>query len=112
MSKFIALLFGAADQNEKQEISPDHSNTLMQEWGKWAQANQRSIVDHGMPLGSTIRVSATGATNTKNAIVAYCIVEAADHAAAASMFREHPHLRLHKGNTIEVIEGLEIPQLS
>lgn len=67
MPKFIALLCGAAHQNQKKEISPEESNTLMQEWGKWAQENQSS----------------------------------------ASMFENHPHLQLMKGNTIEVVAGLE-----
>ncbi|UXN76022.1 hypothetical protein N8D56_25175 (plasmid) [Devosia sp. A8/3-2] len=109
MPKYMALLFGASE-NEHQEISIDESNTLMQEWGKWAQANQASIVDQGLPLGSTKRVSAAGITDSKNWIVAYCIVQSVDHTAAASMFEDHPHLRLSKGHSIEVLEGLDVPQ--
>lgn len=107
MPKFIALLCGAAHQNQKKEISPEESNTLMQEWGKWAQENQSSIIDQGMRLGATISVGAAGSTKAKNSIVAYCVVEADDHNAAASMFENHPHLQLMKGNTIEVVAGLE-----
>lgn len=104
MRRYLALLYGAAE-NGHQEMSPDASNTLMQEWGKWARANQAAIVDQGMQLGQSKRVSAAGGATAKNVIVSYCIVQTVDHAAAASMFEDRLHVRLLKGHTIEAIEG-------
>jgi hypothetical protein len=108
MPKYMALLYGAPE-NDQQQISEDESSKFMEEWARWAQVNQDRIVDQGAPLGSTKRLMASGTTDAKNWIVAYCIVEAVDHAAAASMFADHPHLRLSKGNAIEVLEGLDVP---
>ena len=82
----------------------------MREWGSWAQANQASIIDHGVPLGSTMCVSASGHESAQNSIVAYSIIQAVDHKAAASIFFDHPHVRLKSSNSIQVIEGLDVPQ--
>ncbi len=39
----------------------------------------------------------------------YAIVEATSHDEAVRMFAEHPHLLLHSGNAIEVLECPKVP---
>lgn len=109
MPKFVALFIGAADPNTKPSLSEGEREAFMKAWARWSQDYQASIIDGGMPLGPTLRVTETGRTSVRNSVVAYCVVEAADHNAAASMFADHPHVQLISGNSIEVIAGLDLP---
>ena len=44
---------------------------------KWMNKHKKSLVDGGAPLGKTKRVDAKGASNTKNSVGGYSIVQAA-----------------------------------
>jgi hypothetical protein len=83
----------------------------MEAWMKWMDKNKKSIVDGGAPLGKTKRVDAKGASDIKNEVGGYSIVQARSHNDAVKMFgKEHPHL--HMANAwIEVVEILPIPTM-
>jgi hypothetical protein len=83
----------------------------MDRWMKWAKENEASIVDLGSPLGETKRINAKGISNTKNEIVAYTIVRAESHEAAAELFANHPHFMIFPGDSVEVKECLPIPSM-
>jgi hypothetical protein len=73
--------------------------------------NKKSIVDGGAPLGKTKRVDAKGASDIKNEVGGYSIVQARSHNDAVKMFgKEHPHLHMPKA-WIEVVEILPIPTM-
>jgi hypothetical protein len=42
-------------------------------------------------------------------LTGYTIVQAESHEAAAKLFENHPHFTLLPGNSIEIIECLDIP---
>ena len=81
----------------------------MEAWQKWAQANEKAIVDQGSPLGKTKRISAQGVADTRNELAAWTVVEAESHEAAARLFEKHPHFMIFPGDAVEVMECLPMP---
>lgn len=116
MKKFLAVYLGsesgaahkkweALDEKTRERKEKDG----MTGWMKWAEGNARSMVDNGSPLGTTKRISANGIADVTNQIVAYTIVQAESHEAAAKLFVNHPHFVIFPGDSVEVMECLPIP---
>jgi hypothetical protein len=90
--------------------TPEQQKKGMGGWMKWMEKHKKSIVEGGAPLGKTKRVDAKGASNTKNDVGGYSIVQAASHDAAAKLFgKDHPHLKMMPGAWIEIVEIMPIP---
>ena len=116
MKKFLATYMGSAtaiaewkamdeEKRKQQEMAG------MEAWGKWAVANEKSIVDQGSPLGKTKRISSQGISDVTNEVAGYTIVQAASHEAAAKLFENHPHFKLFPGDSVEVMECLPMPKM-
>jgi hypothetical protein len=70
---------------------------------------QGTLVDSGAPLGKTKRVDSKGASDTKNGLGGYSIVQADSADAATKIFgKDHPHLQM-PGAWIEVIDIVQLP---
>jgi hypothetical protein len=115
MTKFLAIYIGSLSAREKAEHEATDEDKLrdqrgMEAWGNWVTANASSIVDHGSPLGKTKRASPEGILDTQNTIVAYTIVQADSHEAAAKMFEDHPHFSIFPGDSVEIMECLPMPE--
>ena len=111
MEKFVVLYMASRADFEKMmaNSSPEQQKKGMDAWMKWMDANKSSIVDGGAPLGKTKRVDASGASDTKNEIGGYSIVQAASADEATKLFgKDHPHLQM-PGAWIEIIEIMPIP---
>jgi len=78
------------------------------EWRKWMSDHATMFVDKGAGVGKTKRVTAQGASDTRNNIMLYAIVEAESHDAAAKTFEGHPHLQIPQA-FIEVMEIHPLP---
>lgn len=78
------------------------------DWRKWVSDHTTMFVDKGAGVGKTRRVTAQGASDTKNEIMLYAIVEAESHEAAAKAFEGHPHLQIPQ-SSIEVMEIHSLP---
>lgn len=111
MAKFLAVYIGLASEAEKAAapVSPDKQHGGMNAWGAWMKQHGAQIVDGGGPLGKTKRVSPDGISDTKNNLVGYVIVEADSLDAASRIFENHPHFAIFPGDSVQVIECLEIP---
>ena len=59
-----------------QDLTPEQRQKGMDAWMKWMGDNKASLVDGGAPLGKTKRVDLKGASDTKNDIGGYSIVQA------------------------------------
>ena len=97
MKKFVALYMASRADFEKmmENSTPEQQKKGMDAWMKWMDANKSSIVDGGAPLGKTKRVDSNGASDTKNEIGGYSIVQAASPDAATKLFgKDHPHLQM------------------
>lgn len=104
MTKFLAILTGAAGDIERESITDEQSAAFIESWGAWARSLGPALVDPGRPLFTKVRLTADGARPFEDAKTAYAIVEAPSHDEAVELFRTHPHLGLLRGNSIEVIE--------
>ncbi|MFJ6701022.1 hypothetical protein ACIQM4_33905 [Streptomyces sp. NPDC091272] len=109
MGKFLAILNGAADDADKAELTEQQQTEFMSAWAAWAQRNENALVDPGAPLFHKKRVTARGIEEFTDSKIGYAIVEAGSHDAATGLFRDHPHLALHPGNSIEVLECPPVP---
>lgn len=81
----------------------------MNAWASWAQSHQHSLVDPGAPLYLKKLVTPHGVEDFTDSKTGYAIVEAATHDDAVQIFAGHPHLLLHSGNSIEVLECVAAP---
>jgi hypothetical protein len=70
-------------------------------WKAWAEKHQAAIVGMGGPLGKTKKVSQRG--------IAYMVVRADSHEAAAKLFERHPHFTIFPGESVEIMPVLPIP---
>ena len=106
MKKFLAIYLGSASALSQWKATDEEQRKKrekagMDGWMKWSKEYEKSIVDHGSPLGKTKRINAKGISDTKNEIGAYTIVQAESHEAAAyfksSTFHDFPR-RLSRGH--------------
>jgi hypothetical protein len=111
---FLAVYLGALAAMKKWEKLPakkqeEFEAKGIQAWQAWVAKNKSSIVYMGGPLGTTKRVNRKGVANTQNEMGAFTIVQADSHAAAAKLFKNHPHFTIFPGESVEIMECLEIP---
>ncbi len=116
MKKFLAVFTGSKDGDNAQRwqaLSEEERQRLMgegmQAWGAWMAKHSDAVVDAGGPLGITKLVDGAGVSDINNAMSAYIMVQAEDHAAAAAMFIDHPHFRCFPGDGVEVMECMPMP---
>jgi hypothetical protein len=111
MKKFVVLFNAKPEDLEKmmKTSTPEQQKKGMEMWMKWMDAHKASMVDGGAPLGKTKRVDAKGASDMKNAIGGYSIIQAESADAATKMFgKDHPHLQM-PGAWVEIIEVMPVP---
>ena len=110
MKKFLVLY--RMDMAEMQKMmantSAEERKKSMGQWEVWMKKNMASFADHGGPVGKTKQVAANGATDIRNDIGGYSIVQAELHEAAASLFADNPHFTM-PGATVEVMEIMSMP---
>ena len=100
MKKFFVLFCipGAAIddwmKNVDEATRKSQTDEMMQSWQAWMAAHEASIVDKGLPVGKTMRVTKDGAAAARNDINWYLVVEAESQDAAVEMFKDHPHLAI------------------
>ena len=111
MKKFLVLYMAKGAEFEKmmKNATPEQQKKGMEAWMKWMTDHKASIVEGGAPLGKTKKVDSKGASDTKNDIGGYSIVQAETAGAATKLFgKDHPHLQM-PGAWVEVIEVMHIP---
>ena len=111
MKKFLVLYMvdATAMAEMMKNSTPEQRQKGMEAWTKWMDTHKQSLVDRGAPVGKTKRVDSKGASDTKNAIGGYSIVQADSAEAATRIFtKDQPHLQM-PGAWIEITEILEIP---
>ena len=109
MTRFLAIYNGVAEESEKGKISGQQQSEFMNAWASWAKAHEQALVDPGAPLFMKKVVTADGVENFTDSKTGYAIVEADTHDEAVRIFSHHPHLRLIRENSIEVLECPPVP---
>ncbi len=99
MKKFLVLYMANAAEFEKmmQDSTPEQRQKGMDAWMKWMGDNKASLVDGGAPLGKTKRVDSKGASDTKNDIGGYSIVQAELGRRGDPDFRQGPSASANAG---------------
>jgi len=111
MNRYFALFsIPARIVDEWQKNTPPEqmkaaSEQMMTAWHKWMAEHGKNIVDRGMPLGRTKRVTAQGIADIRNDLNWYLVLDAESHDAAAKMFATHPHLQIPEA----AVEIMAIP---
>ena len=111
MKKFMVLYManGADFERMMKESTPEQQKKGMDAWMKWMGDNKASMVDGGAPLGKSKKIDTKGASDTKNDVCGYSIVQAENAEDATKLFgKDHPHLQM-PGSWVEVIEVMHIP---
>ncbi len=110
MKKYVALYMAplSAMDEMKKNSSPEQMKAGMDEWMKWANAHKKDLVELGAPLGKNKRMTSKGATDVRNEVSGFSIVQADSHEAATKLFHGNPHLKI-PGGYIEVLEWVSLP---
>ena len=111
---YLAVFLGSRAAMEKFRQKPEAERMEMEKkgiaaWKAWADKHKGAIVEMGGPLGKTKQVTEKGVTDTRNEMGAFTVVRAATHETAAKMFEGHPHFTMFPGESVEIMEVLQIP---
>jgi hypothetical protein len=110
VKKFLVLYrssVSAADQMAA--ATPEQAQAGLAAWMEWAERNRDAIVEHGTPLGSGAHVADGAVSESESDVSGYSIVQAESKDAAASLFKDHPHLGMPADSSIELLEFLPLP---
>jgi hypothetical protein len=108
MPRFVAVYtmkpedvaaFRARPKSEQEAID----KAGLEAWEAWSKRNAAAIVATDVMVGKTRRVTRSGIAEAHNQIAGFLIVEAADIAAAAGLFQDHPHITIFPGDGIDVM---------
>ena len=111
MKKYFALYRVPVEtiNDWKKNTSPEEMAVQGKKLGEdmmaWIEQHKVSIIENGLPLGKTKRVSKDGIVDTQNDLNYYCIVEAESHDGAAQIFSDNPHFAI----PTSCIDVMEIP---
>lgn len=87
--------------------TPEQQKASMDTWMAWGKAHEKDLVEMGTPVGRNKRLTASGATDTRNEVGGYSIVQAESQDAAAKLFSDNPHLQM-PGTYIEIMECMSM----
>ena len=108
MPRFVAVYtmtpedhaaFRARPKSEQEAID----KVGLKAWEEWGKRKAAAIVATDVMVGKTRRVTKSGIADAQNQIAGFLIVEAADIAAAAGLFQDHPHITIFPGDGIDVM---------
>src|SRR2546423_11208030 len=98
MGKYLVLYNSPVPAAEMMASStPEQAQAGMDAWMTWAQKNGESVVDLGVPLGSSVRIEAGAASPGSSQTSGYSILQAESLDAAAKVLEDHPHLHTPRG---------------
>ena len=114
MKNYLAIFLGSAAAMDAYRAMPEakrKENDVkgMQAWMQWVEKHRDHLVDMGSPLGKTKKIDKKGVSDIRNEVGAWTLVKAESHEEAAAMFKNHPHFTLFPGDSVEVMECLDIP---
>ena len=109
MTKFLVLYNSPVSAAEMMaNATPEEAKAGMDAWMAWAQKSGDSLVDFGLPLGSSMHIEGSSASPGSTQASGYSIIQADSLDVAAKMLEDHPHLQT-PGGTIDVLEFLPMP---
>ncbi len=110
MKKFLVLYMmpvGAMDEMMK-DSTPEQRQAGMDKWANWMKMHAADLADMGAPVGKNKRVMASGASDVRNDVCGYSVIQAESQEDVSKMFSDNPHLEM-PGAYIEVAEIMVMP---
>ena len=109
MPKYLLIYHAPATPSEATPPDSEQIREVMGQWNAWAEKVGDRMVDFGTPLAGGISVTPDGASNSSRDVAGYTLIEAGSMAEALDLARDHPHLNMPGGCTIEVHEAQPVP---
>lgn len=108
MKKFLLLYMAPVSAEEQMKnTNPEDGKKMMEVWTKWYEKAGPAIVDGGMPTQKVATVgNANG--NSEGFIGGYSIVQAENVDEVKEMVKDHPHLMMPGGASIDILELLQM----
>ena len=109
MKKFLVLYRAPITAFEQmRNATPEQQKAGMEAWMTWTKKAGSSLVDMGAPLGKSLKVTPGGASDTKNDLGGYSVMQAESKEALGKTLEGHPHFVVPDG-WIEIVEILPLP---
>ena len=111
MNKYVVIFCTPAASMQEWMTNTDEAtrktqtDKLMQDWNAWMSAHAANIIDKGLPLGKTKRVTKDGITDERNDLNFMMVVQAESHDAAAALLKDNPHLQTIPTSYAEVMDA-------
>lgn len=108
MKKFLLLYVSPVSAEEQMKnANPEDGKKMMDEWMKWFGKAGSAVVDGGTP---TQKMGVVGEEkNSEGFVGGYSIVQAESVDEVKEMLKDHPHLMMPGGASIEILEMLPMP---
>jgi hypothetical protein len=112
MKKFLVLYKAPlASFEQMMKATPEQQKAGMDAWMAWGAKASKDILDMGAPLGKSLKVTATGASPTKNDLGGFSIMQGESKEGVAEVLKGHPHFMMPDG-FIEIVELMPMPGAS
>lgn len=109
MKKFLVLYHAPAGAFEQMmKATPEQQEAGMKAWMSWGDKAKASIVDMGAPLAKGQKVTPAGASDHKNDLGGYSLMQAESKEALVKVLDGHPHFMMPDG-WIEIVEVMPLP---
>jgi len=113
MKKFLVLYMIPPSVMDEWKQKPaaerkEAEDKMSREIQAWTKGRAKSFSDLGAGLGKAKRITSSGATDARNALAMYAIVQGESQDAVAQSFASHPHLQIPQAS-IEVMELFALP---
>ncbi len=107
MKKFLVLYMASPASIDEmiKNTTPEQRQAGMDAWTEWMNAHKDVLADMGTPVGKNKRVTEDGASDVRNDVCGYSLVNAESYDAAVALFDDSPHFQI-KGGYIEILECL------
>jgi hypothetical protein len=112
VAKYVFIYHAPMTPADAAPPSPEQMEQVMGAWNSWAARVGGAMVDFGTPLAGGVQVTPDGTSPGNREVTGYTILEADSMDAALALAKDHPHLNMPGGCTIEVHEAQPIPGMS
>jgi hypothetical protein len=110
MKKFLVLYRQPAAARAKMATAtPEQAKAGMEAWMNWTKNGAKTIVDMGNPLGGAQILENGKSRAGDQTIGGFSIVQGESADTVLKSMKEHPHIKLAPGASIEIHEFLPMP---
>lgn len=109
MPTYLFIYHAPATPADATPADPEQMREVMGQWNAWAEKVGDRMVDFGSPLAGGITVTSDGTSDSSRDVTGYTLIEAGSMDEVLDLARDHPHLDMPGGCTIEVHEAQPVP---